>query len=469
MLSASYWAHMWRALGCAVLIIISPFIANEAVYSRQTTSQTVQLKEAARYLKEGEFDKAEQLLQTLSKTKALPEAFEMLGLLRVKQQRLKEAESFFQSAIRLNPRLANAYVNLGYLYKQTNQPELSLRNFQTAATLLSNNSEPLFNIALLLADSRQFDKAIQVLEAIRINARPDDYWDLLSRLYLSAGNFPKAEDSLRKVLARKPDSISTLRQLSGVALKLNEPQRAWQYLGDAVRLAPNSPDLLYEFAQLSLRNNLGQEAVIATRKALFLEPDRHDFLLFLGNALLNTASFHDALTYLNQYVRLKPDDASGQLSLGWALYLEKDFDGARKHLEECLRLSPDLIDAYYHLGMIAYETGDRTHARDFFTKVVDRKSDHASALLGLGMIYSSEQQYERARLSFEASARANGDEPKVHYQLAQVYSRLGNQDAARREQGLYAGAQKRVEERKKLSQSLPFSAAAIDRSKPNQH
>src|SRR5215813_9187369 len=97
MLSASYWAHMWRALGCAVLIIISLFIANEAVYSRQTTSQTVQLKEAARYLKEGEFDKAEQLLQTLSKTKALPEAFEMLGLLRVEQQRLKEAESFFKA------------------------------------------------------------------------------------------------------------------------------------------------------------------------------------------------------------------------------------------------------------------------------------------------------------------------------------------------------------------------------------
>ena len=79
-------------------------------------------------------------------------------------------------------------------------------------------------------------------------------------------------------------------------------------------------------------------------------------------------------------------------------------------------------------------------------------------LLGLGMVYLSERQYEKARLALEASARIDSDEPKVHYQLIQVYARLGNEDGATREQKLYAEAQMKAEERKKLSGILPFSA-----------
>ena len=454
---------------CAMFVVTILFISAGSNNAGQLPGEAVQLKQAARHLQTGDLDKAEQILQSLLKKRpALPEALELLAVIRGKQQRVEEAESLFRRALHLNPRLASAHINLGYLYKQSNQPERALSTFENAAKILPLNAEVLYNLALLFADHRQFDKAVRTMEAIPVKQRPPDYWELLARFYITANDFAKAEESLRHLLADKPDSISTLRQLAGVALKRSEPQRSWQYLGEALRLAPNSPDLLYEFAQLSLQNNLSHEAVIATRKALFLEPDRHELLLFLGNALLNTANFHDAATYLDKYARLKPDDPVGHLSLGWALYLENDFDGARKHLEESLRLSPQLVDAYYHLGMIAYETGDKARALDLFSKVVGRKSDHAPALLGLGMIYSSERQYEKARVAFEASARVNSDEPKVHYQLVQVYARLGDEDRARQEQQLYAEAQKRAEERIRLSERLPFSGSPDDRPKPKQ-
>jgi cytochrome c-type biogenesis protein CcmH/NrfG len=255
--------------------------------------------------------------------------------------------------------------------------------------------------------------------------------------------------------------------LAGVALKRGDAKGAWQYIAQARQLAPNSPDLLYEFAQISLTNNLGQEAVIAMHKALLLEPDRPEYLFCLADALLNTTNFHDAAGYLERYLKLKPDDPAGHLSYGWALYLEKDLEGARKQLEEAVRLSPDSIDAYYYLGTIAYETGDRASALDLFSKVLERKSDHSKALLGLGMVYFSERQYEKARLALEASARIDNYEPKVHYQLIQVYARLGNEDGATREQKLYAEAQRKVEERKRLSGTLPFSIPR-EAAKPKQ-
>jgi tetratricopeptide (TPR) repeat protein len=445
------------------------FISSKSVDAGQKQGPALQLKQAARHLDKGELDKAEQILQNLQKrTPDVPETFELLGVLRIKQQRVKEAESFFQRAIHLNPRLASPHIHLGYLYKQGNQLEAALRSFQIAATVLPKNAEVLYNIAVVFADLRQFDKAADNLKAIPTTDRPPDYWELLARFYITAGDFVQGEESLRQALLHKPDSISMLRQLAGVALKRNESQRAWQYMAKALELAPNSPDLLYEFAQLSLKNNLGQEAVIAMRKALLLEPDRPEFLFSLGDALLSTIGFHDAVTYLDRYLRLRPDDPAGHLSYGWALYLDKDFDGARKHLEESLRLNPDQVDAYYHLGTIAYETGDRARALELFSRVIQRKPDHAQALLGLGMVYFSDRQYEKARQALESSARINSDEPKVHYQLLQVFARLGDEDGARRERELYSEAQKKVEEKKRLSEYLPFSASPRDSSKPKQ-
>ena len=73
------------------------------------------------------------------------------------------------------------------------------------------------------------------------------------------------------------------------------------------------------------------------------------------------------------------------------------------------------------------------------------------------MAYSREGDSEKARDEFEASARIDPDEPKVHYQLSQVYARLGDSERARAELQLYREAQKRSEERIKLSQRLPSS------------
>ena len=75
------------------------------------------------------------------------------------------------------------------------------------------------------------------------------------------------------------------------------------------------------------------------------------------------------------------------------------------------------------------------------------------------MVYAAQGQYERAREALEASARGDGDEPKVHYQLSQVYARLGDLTRARQEQQLYTEAQKRAKDKLRSSRQQPFTAA----------
>jgi Flp pilus assembly protein TadD len=452
--------HQGRGLFAFALLIAALLALWSIPAQAQRAADAVQLKQVAHDLKAHDLGKAEATLQAILKRHpGQPDALNFLGVIRAEQQRFAEAESLFQRAIQSAPRLTSAYLNLAFLYKQAGQPARALVTFENAAKLFPGNPEILDGLAMSYADRGDFQMAIKTLTAIPATARPADYWEVLARLQVSAGDFAKAEASLRQVLAQKPDSITTLRQLAGVRLKLGDTPRAWEAMAQALRLAPNSSDLLYEFAQLSLQNQLAVEAVIAMRKALLLEAERPEYLFLLGEALLNTADYHAALTPFERYAQLKPADARGHLYLGWSYYLEKDFDKARLHLEQCLKLNPEEADAYYHLGVMAYEAGELGRAQELFAQVVKRQAAHARAHLGLGMVYAAQGQYERARDALEASARSDGDEPKVHYQLSQVYARLGDLAHARREQQLYTEAQKRTEEKLRSSQRLPYSTA----------
>ena len=105
--------------------------------------------------------------------------------------------------------------------------------------------------------------------------------------------------------------------------------------------------------------------------------------------------------------------------------------------------------------MIAYETNDDAKALELLTRALELAPGHARAHWGLGMVHSREGRYEKARDEFETAARLDPDEPKVHYQLSQLYARLGDAERARSELQLYQEAQKKSDERIKLSQKLP--------------
>lgn len=452
---------VWNVRSIVLLLLLALPASGHA---QGTAGTEAQLERAARFIDAGDWQKAEETLHFMLRAHpGQADALNLLGIAAGKQGHTEEAEALFRKALASNASLAAAWANLAHVYQDRGDSEQAFRTLEEGIKHAPQDARLLSETAMLLADRRQFAEALVRLHAVPSNARTSDYWELLGRVYLSTGDLAKAEENLLRALQGKTESVPTLRQLAGIALKRNHTTSARQYLARALRVAPNSPELLYEYSQVALQDKLASEAVLAMRKAILMEPDRPEFLSLLGNALLDTTDYHEALPYFRRYVELRPDDARGQLSLGWALFLERDFPEAQKHLEETLKLDPQQADAWYHLGMIAYETNDDAKALEQLTRALQLVPQHPRAHWGLGMVYSREGNNEKARDEFEASARIDPDEPKVHYQLSQVYARLGDSERARAELQLYQEAQKRSEERIKLSQRIP---SANEREQP---
>jgi len=431
------------------------------VFAQASASVASQLDRAARLVEKQDWPQAEQiLLSLLQHQPKQADALNLMGIVRSRQSRVEEAKRYFHSAAQANPALATAWLNLAKIYEGQGDSALALATLQDGAKFSPRDPHLCAESAVLLADKGDFTAAVGQLEKIPAQVRDADQWELLGRIYLSAGNLPKAEESLRQVLRTKPEWIPVLRQLAGIALKEGDNQKAGAYMLRAVRLAPSSPDLLYEYAQVCLQSGFSGEAVRTMRNALRLEPDRPEFLYLMGEALTETPDYHEALAYFKHYQELRPQDANGETSLGWSFYLEQNYDESRRHFEGALQLNPNQADAVYHLGMIAFELNDQPKALELLKRSIELMPNDARPRLGLGMLYlRSEDTYGLARKELENSVSLDPTEPKAHYQLSQAYTRLGETALAKKELDAFKAASKKSEEKVDRSlQTPPFAA-----------
>ena len=138
-----------------------------------------------------------------------------------------------------------------------------MKSFDRAARIAPGDPEALLNAAILLADQKRYEEAIGVLKQIPEKRRIQPHWETLGKMQLAAGNPAEAERAYEKVLALDPESVETLRTLSGMAMKRGDTRTAWNYISKARQLAPNSGQILYEFGYISLADNHIRDAVIS--------------------------------------------------------------------------------------------------------------------------------------------------------------------------------------------------------------
>ena len=95
-----------------------------------------------------------------------------LGDMYMQAAKFPQAAEYLQRALAIRDDAA-VRMDLGICYKQTNQPEKALAEFQRSAAMAPDQWQPLFNEAIALLDLRRMDEA-RIVAAKLQKMRPDD-------------------------------------------------------------------------------------------------------------------------------------------------------------------------------------------------------------------------------------------------------------------------------------------------------
>jgi len=223
------------------------------------------------------------------------EAYNNLGLVFRERHQHAEAEHHLKQAVALNPRLANAHYNLGLLMQERVLPDEALAYYQAALEIKPDYADALYNLGAILQDRGQLEGAMaSYRRALEIKPDYAEVYGNLGIVLQASGQFEEALSCYRRALAIKP----------GYAF-------AHSNLGNALK-------------------DLGQldAAVASYRRALELKPDFAMAQSNLGVALQDLGHLDEAVANYRQALVSKPDSAEVHHNLLFALNYHSEMSGA---------------------------------------------------------------------------------------------------------------------------------------------
>jgi tetratricopeptide (TPR) repeat protein len=394
------------------------------------------LERAAAFINANKLAEAEQQLnQILKVAPNEADALNLLGTIRARQENLTAAEALFSRAIRSNPNLAGAHLNLAHIYLMKAQPDRTAAELKEVLRIEPLNEEATYRLAWLMVSQGQFDECITFIETTK-RAQPltAPLLSLLGDAYLRKGDLGKAEGAYLETLQLSNNNVGALLGLAQISYAKGELQPAADYLSRARAAIGRSPDLLYRFALVAMKLNLKAEALSALKTTVELKPSEPSYRFALGTAwLMHPANLDEGEESFREFLKFRPHDSQGQLHLGYVLLKQKKLAESRDWIQKTIQSGAVTPEAFYYLGLIAQAQDDDARAVELFLKSIQQAPSFSSAHVALGATYLKLKDFDRAQRALETGVKLSPDDSKAHYNLALLYSRLNKKEQAQDE------------------------------------
>lgn len=213
----------------------------------------------------------------------------------------------FAQALEENPRMTEAHVGIGMVYKQRGNLDLASRAFERAVETNPNSYDAQYNLGLVTHLLGQIREAIVI--------------------YL-------------KALAIEPDQPEANRHLATAYLQLNEPAAALPYALRATELSPDEQPAWANLASTYALLNRYDDAIDAYRQAAELGEMAEPILLGLADAHIKKGNYARAINTLTSLIFREAENVSSTAHerLGVAQYRLRRYEKALESFETAIRI-----------------------------------------------------------------------------------------------------------------------------------
>jgi superkiller protein 3 len=268
--------------------------------------------------------------------------------------KLDDARVQYQKAIDLNPKMAEAYLNLG-LTLLDSDPDAAIAPLQKAAELLPNQHRPKFALGTAYERSKRPSQALEQYQvAEKLDDQDFDTHLALGRLLLGANRSTEAEPEFRAAVNIRPGSAPARFGLAHSLAAQKKNDAAARELQAYLALVPN--DRAAQLEQASLLFNAGQldESLAELDRAAAGGPEDLPALKLRALVYMQKNQFAPAVAVLLKATALAPKDPDLPAELGHVYLKKKDYPSAVQELIVAINANPQSIDVLNDLVVAEY-------------------------------------------------------------------------------------------------------------------
>ncbi len=309
---------------------------------------------------------------------------------------LATAAAKYQEILKLEPRLAPAYNNLGALYFKQGRFRDAADALERGLKIDPHMRSASALLGMCLFQMGDYQRAKPRLEsALAANPADKNLELLLVNDFTKLGDFQAAATHLQHLAKLEPQNIQVWYLLGRVYMQLSE-----QALGKVNELGPDSiwsHEISAELME-SMKNYNG--AIVEWKKAVEVAPKQPGLHFKLGDLYWSLSQWDNATQQFEQERAIDPNNCMVEWKLGDIL-LQKSVEPeqALAHVDKALAACPNLTEA---------------------------RADRARLLLKL-------HRDQEAIAELKVVEKSNPAEPKTHFLLAQAYRATGRTEEAQTE------------------------------------
>lgn len=269
-----------------------------------------------------------------------------------------EARSEYARTIAIDPKMSEAYLNLGMLLLDKQDNAAAVAPLHKAVELLPAQSRPRYLLAVAQDRSGDQAGAAESFEAL-IHLDPNDITaiDYLGSASLRQRRPAEAETRFRHALEVQPNSTEARR---GLALSLDaqkKPEAASAYR-EYLELTPDDSEARARLVHLLVEQKEDDAALAELDRLDAGKPPTVESLKLRADVQIAGKKWDDSVATLQKAVALAPNDAQLHGGLG-RIYLQKrDFPAAEKELRIALRLDGKNLNYFKDLSSTFYLGGN---------------------------------------------------------------------------------------------------------------
>ena len=400
-----------------------------------------------------------------------------------------EALADFQRVLQLNPQNAEAYCELGAVYRLKEKTDDALEAYlhalelpasprthgvahvclarlyhsqgrfvdaenhgQHAVAMLPKNAEPFFRLAdtyvqrgkLALA-KRAYQQALALDESLA------PVYQGLGKIAFLQDRLEDAAQNYQTALTIAPYHAETHYNLALVYRRLGQRSDgdvAKQNLAEAKKLMtsfqrvktyndqtnryrrrlleqPTALEPHVKLAEAHIEIGNSKEAIHAYKIATALHPNTLPLYHNLGGLYMQTGQFAEAVSAFQHLIALDDTDAEAHLHLGWLHARQRKFTEAQSCLQTAIQRDKNLTPAYYGLAEVYAQQHMFADAIAVYQQLTSIHPNDAKAWVRQGVLHLKQQQVSDAIHAFTQAIAVDENSADAHNNLAWLYASQG--------------------------------------------
>lgn len=378
----------------------------------------------------------------------------------VEQGRLSEAEKYYNSLLRRNPRDQNAQVGLGSVYSAKFQLGAAEKQFKDVLKRNpkhagAHNGMGLYYYRMTTSSNQEirkqipeyYQKAVDEFQtALKLAPGFPEAHNNLGKIYQEQGRIEEASQEYQKAVDLDPNYGTAIDNLGTIYFAKGEIDAAIEQYKTAIKINSKNSTAHYHLGEAYLSKGQYNDAIKSLQTALYQNPNSAPVNDTLGEVYEKQGNEAAAINQYRKAINIKPEYTPAYLKLSGLFEMRGDDEFAIAELRSAVNVNPDFSEGKLKIAQISTKIGKEEQAIKLYQDILSSDPNNVEALKGLsnayfykakkdtlGGIMASPGDYVDAEMAIRRALTAQPDDLELHLALLRISELAGNRRSAEAE------------------------------------